>query len=326
MSKKALVLLCGVCLCVGTAAQTVVNRQQKFPHDMLAGNYSGIAPLGNSRYAVVCDKRPDGFFVFHIDIDTLTGRIRSVADEGYRASGRPNRDQEGIAYVPALRHLFVSGEKDNDIREYTTEGVLVDSFNVAFAANAWKNGGLESLTYDASRHCLWTTTEVPVKGDSLLRIQAFGNRMQPLRQYLYRMDAPRHRKKRSNVVVKGVSELCALSDGRLLVLEREVYVPTLKTFGSVEVRLYETLPAAADTLVKRLLCRFKTRLNLVSRKMANYEGCCEVCHRPDGSVLLLLICDSQNRQRGLLRDWLRTIIIGPPALAEDPEKIEAYND
>ena len=89
------------------------NRQQKFPKDIPAGNYSSITPIGNDRYAVVSDKSDDGFFVFHIDIDTVSGRILSVSNEGFRASGKPNRDQEGIAYQPYTHTLFISGEADN---------------------------------------------------------------------------------------------------------------------------------------------------------------------------------------------------------------------
>ena len=99
-----------------------VNKQQKFPHHIPAGNYSGITAIGNERYAVVCDKSDDGFFVFHIDIDTLSGRILSVQNEGFHPSGCPNRDQEGISFQPFTRTLFISGEADNQIMEYTLDG------------------------------------------------------------------------------------------------------------------------------------------------------------------------------------------------------------
>lgn len=43
---------------------------------------------------------------------------------------------------------------------------------------------------------------------------------------------------------------------------------------------------------------FRTRLNLTSRRFANYEGLCQPT-----SDLLLLIADSQNRYKKVLRDW-----------------------
>ena len=63
-------LLCAVPLSV-SAQLLRANKQQKFPKDIPAGNYSGITPIGNDRYAVVSDKTTDGFYIFHIDIDTI---------------------------------------------------------------------------------------------------------------------------------------------------------------------------------------------------------------------------------------------------------------
>ena len=101
---------------LSVSSQTArLSRQQKFPKTVPPGNYSGIAPLGNDRYAVVCDKSPDGFYVLHIDIDTVKLRIRSIENEGYHASGSDCRDQEGVAVVPSMRTLFMSGEADNEV-------------------------------------------------------------------------------------------------------------------------------------------------------------------------------------------------------------------
>lgn len=55
---------------------------------------------------------------------------------------------------------------------------------------------------------------------NVLRLQAFDEKLQPVKQYAYRMDEPMANKKSSNYAM-GVSELTALGDGRLLVLERE---------------------------------------------------------------------------------------------------------
>ena len=85
-----------------------VGRGQSYSKSVPSGNYSGITWLGDDRYAVVSDKSADGFFVFHIDIDTVSGRIRSVENEGFHPSGHPSRDQEGIAWNPYSRTLFIS--------------------------------------------------------------------------------------------------------------------------------------------------------------------------------------------------------------------------
>lgn len=273
-----------------------VVAQQHFPKQIPAGNYSGICPIGNDRYAVVSDKSgEDGFFVFHLVTDSVRGRILSAANEGFRSSGQPNCDMEGICYFPVANTLFISNEQYNEVNEYALDGqrtgrclAMPEVFK-----KAKKNLGLESLTYDTLSHRFYTTTEQPLPGDTLLRIQAFNDSLQPTCQYLYMPDKPLSKKH-----FHGVSALCALGDGRLLVLERQLKIPKLKIGATTVIRLYETKPSTDVHLEKRLLKEFKTRINLFSRKFANYEGLC-----PTGNGWLLLVADSQNRYRGVLRDW-----------------------
>ena len=273
---------------------------QRFHKVLPAGNYSGIAVLDNNRYAVVSDKsEEDGFFVLRIDIDSIKGRILALENEGFRSCGLPGRDIEGICYRPSTNTVFISGEKDNEVYEYTLDGQRTGrqlDIPLIFK-EADHNFGLESLTYDARRHLFYTTSERPLKGDSLLRIQTFDDNLKPGRFYLYRPDAPISRK-----YFHGVSELCALDDGRLLVLERQIRVPRFKIGASTIIRLYEITPSDELLPEKRLLTEFRTRLTLLSRKFANYEGICQPAPN-----LLLLVADSQNRYKGFLRDWFLLI-------------------
>lgn len=280
------------------------QRQQHFRKELPAGNYSGICPLGNDLYAVVSDKSDtDGFFIFRIVIDSIKGRITQVENMGFRSSGQPNRDMEGICFRPSTQTLFIAGEADNEVYEYTLDGQRTGRRlqMPEIIAQADHNYGLESLTYDAGKRLFYTTTEHTLPGDSLLRIFVFNDDLRLQRQYLYRPDQPLSAKH-----VYGVSELCALTDGRLLVLERQIRVPKLKIGASVLTRIYEVLPGEDEQLEKRLVTEFKTRLTLTSRKFANFEG---LCQTPQG--WLLLIADSQNQYKGVLRDWLLTIPAAP---------------
>lgn len=291
------------CMLLG-ASFIHAQRPQRFHKLLPAGNYSGIAPLGNDRYAVVSDKTAeDGFYVFRIMTDTIQGRITEVENEGFRSSGLPNRDMEGICYRPTTNTVFISGEKDNEVYEYSLDGQrtgrkleMPEPFH-----QADHNYGLESLTYDTQRHLFYTTTEHPLKGDSLLRIQSFGDDLKPLRQYLYRPDAPI-----SSKYIYGVSELCALNDGRLLVLERQIRIPRLKLGASTMIRIYEVKPEEEPFLAKHLLMEFRTHMNLFNRRFGNYEGLCQL-----SPSLLLLIADSQDRYKGFLRDWFLLIRKSP---------------
>ena len=287
-----------------------VHKQQKFPDGIPAGNYSGIAWLGDDRYAVVSDKSADdGFFVFRIELDSLTGKILHAENEGFRSAGKKNRDVEGIVFVPDTRTLFISGEADNAIREYTLEGrhtgrqlEIPEVFR-----KAKSNLGFEALAYDADRRLFWTTSEGALKGEgSQLRLQSFGLDMKPARQYLYLMDEPQAR----HPLVMGVSAVCALGNDRLLVLEREAKVTKLKIGSWVHCKLFVVHTAGEEgtLLDKKLLMEFRTKINLTRRNFANYEGMCLGPRLADGSRTLLMIADSQDQHGGILRDWLKVVV------------------
>ena len=278
------------------------QRQQHFRKQLPAGNYSGICAIGNDCFALVDDKAPtDGFRLVRILFDADGQRISTLEDLGYRSSGLPNRDMEGICYRPSTNTLFISGEADNEVYEYTLDAQrtgrrLAMPDNIKRASH---NYGLEALTYDAVNHLFYTATERPLPGDTLIRLLAFGDDLQLKREYLYQPDQPLSPKH-----IYGVSEVCALSDGRLLVMERQIRVPRLKIGASTLTRIYEVTPGSDEHLQKQLVTEFRTRLSITSRKFANFEGLCQV-----SPSLLLLIADSQNQYKGFLRDWFRLITI-----------------
>ncbi len=270
--------------------------QQCFPKQIPPGNYSGICTLGGGLYAVVDDKaKEDGFYIFHLSIDTLSHRILAAENRGYRSSGHANRDMEGICFCPATRTLFISGEADNEVYEYSLGGERTGRRLPipAIFKKARKNLGLEALTYDTFSQQFLTTTERPLPGDSLLRIQAFDNDLRSTRQYLYRLDKPKTSK-----YYYGVSELCATGDGRLLVLERQVHVTKMRLNSQSIMRIYEVYPADNTFLNKRLVKEWSTKLTLTGFNFANYEGMCALSPQQ-----FLLIADSQNQLKGVLRDW-----------------------
>ena len=272
------------------------QQQQHFKKVLPAGNYSGICAIGEGRYAIVDDKaETDGFRVVSIEMDSVKRRISSLVDLGYRSSGLPNRDMEGICFRPSTQTVFISGEADNEVYEYSLDGQRTGrQFDMPDdIRRAQRNAGLESLTYDARNHLFYTTTERPLKGDSLVHILAFGDDLKLKRQYLYQPDAPM-----SSKHIYGISELCALEDGRLLVMERQIRVPKLKIGASTQIRIYEVTPGNNDRLTKKLVTEFRTRLSITSRKFANFEGLCQVAPH-----CLLLLADSQNQYKGVLRDW-----------------------
>ena len=186
-----------------TAQQITLNKQHHFPKVVPAGNYSGITWLGDERYAIVNDKSATaGFYLMTIRTDSITGDIIEVRADSFMTCGLPNRDEEGICYVPQTNTVFVSGEGDGQILEYSMDGQLTgrkltipDVF-----ATAYGNSGFEALTYNANTHRFWTTSENTLEADgekpsikkkipNMLRLQSFGNDLQPAELYWYKTDS-----------------------------------------------------------------------------------------------------------------------------------------
>lgn len=305
------------------------------------GHFSGIAPLGGGRYAVVSDKeQTPGFYVWHIDIDSLTGSLRSVRSEGYRSGPAKGSafDIEGIAFFPPCGTLFLSDEYSQTISEYTSEaqptGRHLAVPPLLGRHNVQSNMGFEALTYDTLGHLFYTMTEGPLRSDTalygprMLRLQSFSDNLQPHGQWSYLLEEPQLLG-RGRTHVQGVSALCALPDGRLLVLERELSVKR-RYLGSrvrCQVFLIEPLSALSATvqkcgseealakpqeLKKQLIVSFRSRLWPLAKGWANYEGMCLGPRLADGRQTILLINDSQASMGNSLyrlRNYLRVLIL-----------------
>ena len=288
-----------------------------------SGQYSGITHLGGNHFAVVHDKLGSGgllFFYIRLREDGSVEFVYKTVPEG--TSGSDRKDNEGVAYVPYTRTVFISAEADQSIREYDLQGrptgrLLAIPEDMG-TAHITPNKGFEALTYNARTHLFWTTTEGPLLGDEdlVLRLQSFGEDLKPAARYPYRMDAPAVSAQKAagaSAYVHGVPALAALDDGSLIVLEREVYVPGGGLKGKLDgsfttTKLYQVKPGAdkAGVLRKRLLTDFDTS---ALSSFANYEGMCAGPRLPDGRQTLLLIPDSQNGSSGLTQEYIKVYAI-----------------
>lgn len=284
----------------------VVRQQSLRRYGIAAGNYSGITHIGGNRYAVCDDKSPDGFYIWKIDIDNTTGKIRNVQNEGFHASGAANRDAEDIAYNPETQTVYMVSEADGRIYSYHLDGTPNSSVSPTLLYHFSKNTGLEGLTYDSHRQCLWAMEENNGRGEC--RLVCVDVQFTTPTILTYTLD-PSTAKKKGMVHAHGVSAVCALDDGRLLVLEREAYVPRKKVGAWMVCRLYAVFPDKLSE--KQLVAQWRTRLNLTARSWANFEGLCVGPRLTDGSRVLLLVSDSQNGYGGVLRDRIRTILLRP---------------
>lgn len=258
--------------------------------------------------------------------------------------------------------LVITSEGYCRLKEYPVLSTSANAPKISYQQNLWEsrwpssdfypNYNFESLAFDSVRQYLWTIPESTLRKDGQPATPQNGlaNQLRLMRlnwgkikenrnkeeyseevsskkasrymtAYAYQMDQPSTHKK-ADIYVMGVSELCALPDGQLLVLEREAFIPKIKIGAFCKCKLYLINPLnseefsmkenfSSDTpfLKKRLLAEWKTGLSLSKRSFANYEGMCLGPKLEDGSQVVILQSDSQDQYAGVLKDWFKTIVI-----------------
>lgn len=290
--------------------------------DIDAGEYSGITHISGNRYAVVDDNLKGGgilFFSIPIDPDGRIGRVvMQPADGTMNATGKA-QDCEGITFVPSKGTLFVSTESQ-EIREFDLSGRETGKAlripKEMGKAHIQSNRGFEALTHNDATGLFWTTTEAPLKKDDflprILRLQSFDIDGKPAGRYFYQTGEPLKTSKGTTAYVFGIPALAALDDGRLLVLEREVYVPNggfwdklSDSFTKTDLYLVDPVHDTAGILRKSLLCSFRTG----ALDLANFEGMCLGPTLSDGTRTLVLIADSENGSGGLTNEYVKVILL-----------------
>ena len=270
-------------------------------------------------------------------------------------------DHEAIVKVSDST-LVIASEGYCRLKEFPILPTSADAAKVGYPQNLWEsrwpssdfypNYNFESLAFDPVHQYLWTIPESTLRKDGqpatpqngltnqlrLMRLdwgkmkedsnkEEYSEQVNSKKDsrymmtYAYQMDQPSTHKK-ADIYVMGVSELCALPDGQLLVLEREAFIPKIKIGAFCKCKLYLINPLnseefsmkekfSSDTpfLKKRLLTEWKTGLSLSKRSFANYEGMCLGPMLEDGSQVVILLSDSQDQYAGVLKDWFKTIVI-----------------
>lgn len=282
----------------------------------------------------------------------FTERTDGILNDGKPWLGQEKGfDHEAIVKVSDST-LVIASEGYCRLKEYPVLPTSANAPKISYQQTLWEsrwpssdfypNYNFESLAFDSIRQYLWTIPESTLCKDgqpatpqnglaNQLRLMRFDwGKMKEesskkasryMTAYAYQMDQPSTHKK-ADIYVMGVSELCALPDGQLLVLEREAFIPKIKIGAFCKCKLYQINPLnseefsmeekfSADTpfLEKRLLTEWKTGLSLSKRSFANYEGMCLGPKLEDGSQVVILLSDSQDQYAGVLKDWFKTIVI-----------------
>lgn len=281
---------------------------------------SGICYAGGTQYYAVDDS--GGLMQpATISINPSNGAITSASFSPAITLG--GSDLEGIDYNAANNSVLVSDESGATIKEYTLAGNLLSSVSVPSIFSSYRsNYSLESLTIRGDGLEMWTCNEEalydtsPVVNDgplstdsngSVVRLQRFTrtsvhNAWVADGQWAYLTEDYGSDSAFTTAERSGVSDLCVLPDGTLLVLERALgfssFIPEFRNriyeidfTGATDVSAITSLNGATYTRVAKT-----QRWSGSFSQTYNFEGLC-LGPRLDGNALsLIMVADGDGDQ------------------------------
>lgn len=305
LTRLSALLVAALFLARGHAQQITIERvagQEIFGLKSAAvTDLSGLVWTGGDAFFAVAD-HPRMLVPLTLKIDPATGRIASGEIGEPLPVEADASDFEGVAYVGATRTFYLAAETGSTVLRLAPGQARAVRMPVpAVFARARKNLSLESLTWNDTAQQFWIANEETLLPDgplgtaeagSLVRLQRLDARFRPTAQYAWRTEPPGFRFRGAG---NGVSDLCVLPDGRLLVLERG--------FGGagLHLRIFladfrdatdtTRLPAlaGADCTPAQKILLFEQATGFI-----NFEGLALGPPLADGTRSLLAIADSNG--------------------------------
>ena len=281
----------------------------------------GITYAGNGQFYILQDHDSSNkscVYPTTININPSSGAISSCS-WNTTTTFRPgtNGDSEGIAYDPGSGCVWISDEATPTIKEFLTSGMAQRTAPVPSLQQTYKraNKSLESLTISGDGLTMWTANEEALtcdgeasQGDSSVRtivrlVRFTRSTLQSAwtasGQWAYRCD-PCRPSLISSYKQSGLSGLCALPDGSLLALEREVSTSTWGRCRIYRIPATEFVPSkdvsGISSLANASYTRVGTELLLDfegggRKEIIVYEGICLGPRLADGSLSVILVSD-----------------------------------
>jgi hypothetical protein len=286
----------------------------------------GLSWAGEDTYWSVCDRGGELLELF-LPVNRADGMLMDKATEPkvlrrFKVPGA--KDLEGAAWDPLRGSVWVSDEKGPRIVEYIPGKGLGMEVNLPQEfRGVQRNRGLEALEISPDGLDMWTCNEneLPVDDDAsvgpseFLRLTRFSRstadgEWRVSGQWAYRPETPGGLKVRGRAR-NGVSSLCVMPGGELLVLEREKKGEGENTYIT---RVYlADLTCATDVRGRRSLGEAdfapvgKRLLYTDDIGRAMYEGMSRGPVLDDGSYLLLLVSDGAIVHDGYSGGMLMTL-------------------
>lgn len=333
--------------------ETAIPTGEKFMHTEVGG-LSAMVWSKDTLYAVSDDKGRNGEprlyeFDFKIKNKIITLKPKAVHFiKGLPAenSKTPGLDLEGLVLLPNSDFLISSeGNNNSKPREIPrifrtdSKGIWKSDLPVPEKylpeligqqkKGTQNNAAFEGLTASVDGKVVYAGAELPLTQDHhdgeevkgpLIRIIKYEDKTgqlayKPVTEYAYRVDALKD-SKRGKEIFRGVSEILALNENKLLVLERGLKIsPKTLTMSAItlyladlstgsDVKSLEKLEAGKFTEVnKTKIIDFETDLakELGSKDIENFEALSFGPQLPDGRKSLLILSDNNFSKKQITR-------------------------
>lgn len=328
MGRKLFALLV-LAAAAASGEVSVVRGTARARDNDAAKSLSGITYAGGGRFYAVADDSgtEGGLYTCTIELGPEGTNIVSfsICSTNERVKLGTASDLEGVARDPATGHVWATDEGGRSIREYDpATGEKLRSLEIPAILSSYRyNFGFEALTISGDGLALWTANEEALECDGAISSHDAGTTVRLAKftrrsvrdvfkleaMYAYTTDPWQYAYNYGGLARCGVAGLCALPDGSLLVLEREL------SFGSTDKwsiafgnhylgwRLYriaspedatdvKNWPSLADGgwtgVEKTLLANDGGHILLAG----NFEGICLGPRLANGALSVLLLSDS----------------------------------
>ena len=287
---------------------------------------SGITWAGGDSYYMVADNADNGengLYPLTVKLAenglTITESPTTCAtNEAVKLVG--TSDLEGVAWDPASGHIFAADESKETIREYDViTGAVISEVTVPSVVKNYNRGnfGMESLTISGDGLTLWTANEEALLCDgarssptntTTVRLVKYTrpsvyDRFELAAMYPYTTEKWHYGYAYKTSSRRGVSDLVALPNGGLIVLERDLSTTATDSAWGAEfffgIFYVENPEAATD--VQNFAALTNTTWSAVAKtklvedfQWANYEGICLGPRLENGDVSLLMIAEGVN--------------------------------
>jgi hypothetical protein len=338
--KNALILLPAL-LAAAACGEVSVVRGTAYARTAVPKSLSGITFVGGNRFWTVADDGSEGgVYECEIDLNDAGTAISafSICSTNDRVRLGSASDLEGCAFDPATGNVWASDEGGRSIREYdSATGEKLRSIAIPAILSGYRyNFGFEALTISGDGLSLWTANEEALECDGAVSSHAAGTTVRLAKftrrsvrdvfsleaMYAYTTDPWTNEYNYSGKARCGVAGLCALPDGSLLVLERELSFSgtsglALYLGNLLAWKLYRVADPGAATDVKDWPSLKEDGWTGTEKELlasdggllfatGNFEGVCLGPRLADGSLSVLLISDSGD---GYSRPMLYPLVL-----------------